>query len=110
MGFKKHYNIPENYKIIGTASYIYPPKFYENKGLKGHEELLEAFREILKVRKDVILVIAGSTFGENKTYENKLVEMGKAIDEKEFLQENIPTFTALLLILMSLYTCPNQRI
>lgn len=79
---RKQYNIPENYKVIGTASYIYPPKFYEKKGLKGHEELLEAFSEILKTRKDVVLVIAGSTFGEDKTYENKLIEMGKAIDEK----------------------------
>lgn len=79
---RKQLDIPENYKIIGTASYIYPPKFYEKTGLKGHEELLEAFREILKVRKDVVLVIAGSTFGENKTYENSLIEMAKTIDEK----------------------------
>lgn len=79
---KKQYDIPEQYKIIGTASYIYPPKFYEKKGLKGHEELLEAFREILKTRKDIVLVIAGSTFGENKAYENHLIEMAKTIDEK----------------------------
>ena len=67
--FKSKFGIDSNAKIIGTASYIYPPKFYENSGLKGHEILLEVFAKLLQKRNDLVLVIAGATFGNNKKYE-----------------------------------------
>ncbi len=85
INFRNKYDIPENYKIIGTASYIYPPKFYDKTGIKGHEQLLEVFREILKVRKDVVLVIAGKTFGGNVDYENILKQKALAIDKDRIL-------------------------
>lgn len=69
---KQLLNLSSDTKIIGTASYIYPPKFYQKTGIKGHEILLEAFAKILKKRTDVALVIAGQTFGDNKQYEEKL--------------------------------------
>jgi glycosyltransferase involved in cell wall biosynthesis len=85
LDFRNQYDIPEDYKIIGTASYIYPPKFYEKVGLKGHEQLLEVFKEILKKRKEIVLVIAGCTFGGNTIYENRLKEKAKLIDEKRII-------------------------
>jgi glycosyltransferase involved in cell wall biosynthesis len=85
LNFRKQYDIPIDYKIIGTASYIYPPKFYEKVGLKGHEQLLEVFKEILKKRKDIVLVIAGCTFGDNTIYENKLKEKANMIDGKRII-------------------------
>jgi glycosyltransferase involved in cell wall biosynthesis len=69
---RERFNIPVDKKIIGTASYIYPPKFYEKIGVKGHEYLFEAFKELLKLRNDVVLVIAGGTFGNDLAYEEKL--------------------------------------
>lgn len=85
INFRKKYVIPANYKIIGTASYIYPPKFYEKTGVKGHEQLLEVFREILKVREDVVLIIAGKTFGDNVDYENCLKQKALEIDKDRIL-------------------------
>lgn len=77
---RSRFNIPEHYKIIGTASYIYPPKFYEKTGVKGHEYLLAAFREILKVRNDIVLIIAGDVFGDGEKYLSKLKRIATTID------------------------------
>jgi len=79
------YGIPRDAKIIGTASYIYPPKFYEQNGLKGHDVLLKVFSKILEKRDDIYLVIAGTTFGSNKSYELKLQQMANEISEKKII-------------------------
>jgi glycosyltransferase involved in cell wall biosynthesis len=77
--FRKEFDLKEDIKIIGTASYIYPPKFYAKSGIKGHENLLEAFRLLLKKRDDIVLVIAGKTFGDDTFYEKKLRRLAKNI-------------------------------
>lgn len=82
---RKEFGIDENIKIIGTASYIYPPKFYQKSGIKGHEYLLEVFKKLLKRREDLILLIAGSTFGNNIAYEKKLKEIAKKIGNNKVL-------------------------
>lgn len=74
---KKEFGIDENTKIIGTASYIYPPKFYQKSGIKGHEFLLKVFEELLKRRNDLVLLISGTTFGNDKTYENRLKQIAQ---------------------------------
>lgn len=73
--FKREFGLPDDALIIGTASYIYPPKFYQKTGIKGHEILMTAFAEMLKKRKNVYLVISGGTFGNNLNYEKKLKQM-----------------------------------
>lgn len=83
--FKRNLGIDENAKIIGTASYIYPPKFYENSGLKGHEILLEVFKKILQKRNDVVLVIAGATFGNNKKYEQEIRLKAEKISKSKII-------------------------
>ena len=83
--FRARYKIPEQSKIIGTASYIYPPKFYEKVGLKGHELLLDVFSEILEKGFDVYLVIAGGTFGDNIAYEKSLYERAAAISKERII-------------------------
>lgn len=83
--FRTQYDIRKEDKIIGTASYIYPPKFYEKSGVKNHELLLEVFKEILTERKDVYLMISGSTFGNDFKYEEQLKEKAKLIDDKRII-------------------------
>ncbi len=82
---KKEFGIDKNSKIIGTASYIYPPKFYQKTGIKGHEFLLETFEKLLKKRNDVVLLIAGTTFGNDKSYENKLKQKAKDIAQDKII-------------------------
>jgi glycosyltransferase involved in cell wall biosynthesis len=79
--FREEFGIKNSNKIIGTASFIYPPKFYQNKGFKGHEFLLKAFSNLLKERDDVVLIISGMTFGKNKSYENRLKKIAKKISK-----------------------------
>lgn len=80
---RSEFNIPSNCKIIGTASYIYPPKFFQKTGIKGHEILLEAFKAILAKRNDVVLIIAGGTFGDNTSYEKDLKEKAMEISKEK---------------------------
>jgi glycosyltransferase involved in cell wall biosynthesis len=83
--FRKKYKISNNLKILGTASYIYPPKFYQKNGVKGHEQLLDVFEKILMLREDVVLIIAGTTFGGNNTYENKLKKKAAKISKDKII-------------------------
>lgn len=83
--FRNKYNISKEDKIIGTASYIYPPKFYEKTGVKNHELLLDVFKEVLSERKDVYLIISGSTFGNDSKYEKLLKAKAKLIDDKRII-------------------------
>lgn len=83
--YKEKFNLDENTKVIGTASYIYPPKFYEKHGIKGHEELLNAFRLLLKKRDDVVLIIAGATFGSNNNYEQSLINKARKISPNKII-------------------------
>lgn len=80
---KREFGIDENIKIIGTASYIYPPKFYQKSGIKGHEFLLEVFEKLLKRRDNVVLLIAGSTFGNDTSYEDKLKQIAEKIGKNK---------------------------
>lgn len=82
---RQQYNIPEHYKIIGTASYIYPPKFYSRTGVKGHEILLKAFEKVLEKRQDIVLIIAGCTFGKSTNYETRLKNKAKKIDPNRII-------------------------
>lgn len=83
--FRLEYNIPREYKIIGTASYFYPPKFYEKFGIKGHEYLLKTFAKILRKRQDIVLIIAGSSFGKSSGYENKIKQLAYSLDPKRII-------------------------
>jgi len=73
INIREKYKIDKNVKIIGTASYFYKPKKFEKVGVKGHEYLLDAFQELLNIRNDVHLFIAGSTFGRDESYRNKIL-------------------------------------
>lgn len=76
---RKEFGIADHMKIIGTASYIYPPKFFQKMGIKGHEVLLEAFKILYEKRDDVVLFISGTTFGKDVRYETQLREKAAEI-------------------------------
>lgn len=76
--YHQKFNLPENTKILGTASYIYTPKPFQKSGIKGHEFLIKAFSELLKSRDDIFLIIAGEPFTENQEYYRKLKKMAES--------------------------------
>ena len=79
LNLREENNIPDNFKIIGTASIMYPPKLFKKNGVKNHEMLLEVFGKLLAIREDVVLVIGGTTLGNDKSYEHKIKALASKI-------------------------------
>ncbi len=71
--------ITENTKIVGMVAYMYPPKRYlgQTRGLKGHEDLIDAVSILTDQNHDVNLVFIGGAWGGASRYEKNVVEYGK---------------------------------
>ncbi|WRQ33772.1 glycosyltransferase family 4 protein [Bacteroidales bacterium MB20-C3-3] len=85
LNIRKQYCIPDHIKIIGTASNMYPPKLFNKKGVKNHETLLKVFKRVLEKRDDVVLIIGGKAYGENKNYEEKLKKKANKISKTKII-------------------------
>jgi glycosyltransferase involved in cell wall biosynthesis len=61
-------------RVVGNISYMYPPKYFlgQTKGLKGHEDLIEAISLVQAKRPDVIGVFVGGQWGGGTWYEERL--------------------------------------
>ncbi|MBC7387384.1 MAG: glycosyltransferase family 4 protein [Cryobacterium sp.] len=71
--------IPETQKIIGNVSYIYKPKYYlgQTKGIKRHEDLIDAIAEVTRARPDVTGVLIGGAWQGAEKYERRLRKMAR---------------------------------
>lgn len=60
-----------NTKIIGMVAYMYAPKKYlgQSRGLKGHEDFIDAFAHCLTQREDILGVIVGGAWNGAHAYE-----------------------------------------
>lgn len=58
-------------KIVGMVAYMYAPKRYlgQNRGLKGHEDLIDAFRICLEHDSQIRCVIVGGAWNNASDYE-----------------------------------------
>jgi glycosyltransferase involved in cell wall biosynthesis len=71
--------ISEKTKVIGMVAYMYPPRRYlgQKRGLKGHEDLIDAVSLLIDQGKDVALVFVGGAWAGATAYENKVMAYGK---------------------------------
>lgn len=71
---RNEFNIPLGNPLIGMVSYFYKPKYhlFQFKGIKGHEDFIEAFGEIFKEVPNAMGVIIGGPWGKSTKYMNKL--------------------------------------
>jgi glycosyltransferase involved in cell wall biosynthesis len=72
---RKTLGISSDKKIVGMVAVIYPPHRMlpgSRRGVKGHEDLIDAFALLRQRRDDVVLVIAGSAWGGAVDYENRI--------------------------------------
>jgi glycosyltransferase involved in cell wall biosynthesis len=71
--------IPRQTRLIGMVAYMYPPKRYlgQKRGLKGHEDLIDAFAAVAAQHDDVALVFVGGAWAGAVGYENRVIEYGK---------------------------------
>jgi glycosyltransferase involved in cell wall biosynthesis len=65
---------PPEQRIVGNISYMYPPKYHlgQVRGLKRHEDIIDALALVCQARSDVLGVLVGGQWGRGSTYENRL--------------------------------------
>lgn len=65
-------------KIVGMVAFMYAPKRYlgQARGLKGHEDLIDAMEIVRRKRPDVHAVFVGGAWGGATGYERKVREYG----------------------------------
>jgi len=71
--------IPANTKVIGMVAFMYPPKYYlgQRRGLKGHEDLIDAVSIVAEHYHNIKLVFVGGAWAGATRYENKVIDYGK---------------------------------
>lgn len=76
---RKEYNISDDEFLIGTVSYFYKPKYHmlQFKGLKGHEDFIDAFSILRKKCKNVKGIIIGGPAPGAENYEKRIKKMAK---------------------------------
>lgn len=68
------YNIPKENILIGMVSYFYKPKWYlgQTRGIKGHEDFIDAIEILNKTYKNITGIIMGGPWGKSYKYEEKI--------------------------------------
>lgn len=71
---RKAYGIPSNKFVVGMVSYIYPPKKWlgYRRGIKGHEDFIDAISILSEKYPDIIGVCIGGSWGEAADYEDEI--------------------------------------
>jgi len=66
--------IGANEKVIGMVSYFYKPKYYllQFRGIKGHEDFIDAIAEVRKQSSNVKGVVVGNAWDGASSYEQKI--------------------------------------
>jgi len=81
------YQIPSNKILIGMVSYFYKPKAHllQKRGLKGHEDFIDAIALVRRKNPNVVGVIMGSAWGKSQKYEEKVKKYAKKRCEDEII-------------------------
>lgn len=74
---RRQYNIDDNTDIVAMVSYFYKPKYYlfQTRGIKGHEDFIEAFKIVHEKRPNTIAMILGSPWVKSQKYMEKIKKM-----------------------------------
>jgi len=70
------YKISENAKIVAMISYFYKPKRFlgQKRGIKGHEDFIDAMKIVLEKYDNVVPVVIGNAWDGAEKYENAVKE------------------------------------
>jgi glycosyltransferase involved in cell wall biosynthesis len=66
--------------VIGMVAYVYAPKRYlgQRRGLKGHEDLIDAMVKVLAVRPDAVCAMVGGPWQGADAYAHRLRQYAEA--------------------------------
>ncbi len=92
---RKELGLSNNDIVVGMVAYMYAPKKYlgEKRGLKGHEDLIDAVSMIQEKYPNMHLVIIGGPWVGAEKYEQKVIAYGKTkVNNIHFLgtRNNVP--------------------
>lgn len=75
----KEYNLGNDTKIVAMVSYFYKPKKYlgQKRGLKGHEDFIDALVEVLKVHPEITPMIIGNAWDGSEKYEQEVIKYAR---------------------------------
>jgi len=64
--------VDSNRQLVGMVAYMYAPKRYlgQTRGLKGHEDFIDAMAICCKVRSDLLAVIVGGAWNNAQRHED----------------------------------------
>lgn len=77
----EEYGLSKNSKIIAMVCYFYKPKKYlgQKRGLKGHEDYIDALKQVLDKHADVIPMIIGNAWDGSEKYEQEVINYARKV-------------------------------
>jgi glycosyltransferase involved in cell wall biosynthesis len=77
-GLRHELGISSDTPLIGMVAYIYAPMWFlgQKRGLKGHEDFIEALMLARQTRPDIRGVVIGGAWGSSHWYEARLRQLG----------------------------------
>ena len=84
---RKRLGIPAQHLVVGNINHIYPPKWYlgQTRGLKRHEDVIDALALVCKSREDVTGVLVGSQWGGGDRYQKSLMQRAAHVGQGRIL-------------------------
>ena len=92
---RKEFNLPDTAILIGMISYMYPPKKYlgQKRGIKGHEDFIEAIAIASKHNPNIYGVCIGGAWNNAYEYEKKVMNYAEKITKNVIFcgsRNNVP--------------------
>ena len=75
--------LPDSAILVGMISYMYPPKWYvgQKRGIKGHEDFIEAISIASKVNPDIYGMCIGGAWRGHVKYEKQIHEFARKLTD-----------------------------
>jgi glycosyltransferase involved in cell wall biosynthesis len=84
---RRKLGIPDDHWVVGNINYIYKPKWYlgQIRGLKRHEDVIDALAMVCASRENVTGLLLGSQWGGGVAYQKSLQKRAAAANKRIFM-------------------------
>jgi glycosyltransferase involved in cell wall biosynthesis len=78
--FRQQLQLPRDVPLVGLVAHMYAPKRFlgRTRGVKGHEDFIDAFRIVQRKHPDAFAVVVGGPWNGATTYEQSLRKRARA--------------------------------
>ena len=98
LGLREKYGIAPDAFVVGNVNYMYPPRWYlgQTKGIKRHEDVIDALAIVTRERDNVVGLIIGGEWGRKDQYEKCLMKRAREKAGRIIMTGWIPAMEAKL--------------